>query len=228
MGGVSVSHPQTDAVGAEPDGIASPVARRLVRRRWRDPRLWFGMLLVATAVAAGAGVVVSADDTVEVWQVTTDLPAGSPVGASEVEATGVHFDDEADLAPYLRADAPLPAGAVLRSDVAAGQLLARTDLTRGAASGAAELPLAVDEGGLPGDLAAGDRVQVWAVPEDPRDHSTPRRLVDDVRVVAVESAGPVGPGTATGVVVAMPADADIAAVLAGLRDASVVLVRLGS
>src|SRR5680860_1581770 len=57
----------------------TPTARRSASASWRDPRLIVGLVIVAISVLAGVKLFSSADDTVAVWTVTTDLRSGTIV-----------------------------------------------------------------------------------------------------------------------------------------------------
>jgi hypothetical protein len=115
-------------------------------------------------------------------------------------------------------------------DVGAGELLALSALSDDATTAPAQLPLAVGPAGMPPDLAAGNRVDLWAVPADDGARTgaqQPVRVLREVTVVSVASAGPAGAGADRQVLVTLPPDADVADVLANLRSSDVVLIRAG-
>ncbi len=206
-------------------------ARRLTSARWRDPRLAFGILLVAASVVLGVRVVDAADDTVAVWSLRTDLPAGTALSGEDVTVTRVHFASGSEAALYLSADGPLPSGVVLAHDVRAGELLAASTL-RAPSAAVAELPLSVPDGSLPADLAAGDRVDVWVAPEVTGAEAVSKavRVLTGVSVVSLDAAdSALAGGDATRVLIALDESA-VAALddtLAQLAAGSPVLVRLG-
>ena len=101
--------------------LSSPAAVRLARARWTDPRLLVGLLLVAFSIVLGARVVAAADDSRSVWALTRDLVAGQHARPADVTVRQVRLDGE--LNPYLAATGEAPVGAVLRRDLAAGELL---------------------------------------------------------------------------------------------------------
>lgn len=233
MTDVSLSHRDASGIAQPSDADpardlgTSPAAVRLRVRRWRDPRLWLGVLLVAASVLAGATLFSRADDTVAVWAADVDVRAGMPLGPDDVHVVRVRLDG--GIGAYLPADSPLPAGAVAGHDLAAGELLASSSVDA-VDPGPDRLPLAVASSGVPAGLALGDVVDVWAVPSDDGDRSGPRtsqQVLDDV-VVSSLGAPPAGGIDANReVLVALPDHSDVGEVLDGLRGADVVLVLVG-
>ena len=220
----------TDASGTGA-GLASPAARRLRGSRWRDPRIWLGAALVLASIVVGARVLAAADDTVAIWALRGDLASGITVDSGDVTAVDIHFADASDATRYVSAEEPLPAGLQLVRDVGAGELLALSALSDDATTAPAQLPLAVGPAGMPPDLAAGNRVDLWAVPADDGARTGAQqpvvRVLTEVTVVSVASAGPAGAGADRQVLVTLPPDADVADVLANLRSSDVVLIRAG-
>jgi hypothetical protein len=209
----------------------SSAARRLRPGRWRDPRLWLGLVLVAASVVAGARLLAAADDTVGVWAVVRDVGAGAPLTREALVVRQVRFTDAATAAGYLRADRPVPAGAVVSRDLAAGELVPRA--TVGTGTGAAfEVPVVVDDAGAPEDLRAGDVVDVWVAPPEGTDGGRPAtRVLTHVPVVAAtRSSGPFGDAAARQVLLGLEHDsaALLGPVLGQTATGSVVLVRHGS
>lgn len=208
------------------------LARRLGSARWRDPRLAIGIVLVSASVVLGARVVDAADDTVALWSLRSDLPAGAAVTSTDVALTRLHFADSAEADLYLSADKVLPAGVVLAHEVRAGELLAVSTL-RSPSAAFAELPLAVADGSLPADLGTGDLVDVWIAPPDPTGTGTVGKAVralSGVTVVSLDAAdSALGGGGATRVLIALDesAAAGLDDTLAQLAYGSPVLVRLG-
>jgi Flp pilus assembly protein CpaB len=217
----------------------SPVARRDIRSRWRDPRLALGVLLVLASVLVGARVLARADDTTPVWAATKDLPAGSRVSADDVEVVDVSLGSVVDRA-YLSATAPLSSGLVLTKPVAAHELLARTAIDPSATAPVAQLPLGVESSSMPGDLAPGDTVDVWVVPASAVDsagsqsfgvHGTTHavRVLQSVIVVATDSAVTLGSDLTRDVVVGLGSRQvhRLGTVLPRIASGTVVLVRHG-
>jgi hypothetical protein len=208
----------------------SPPARRLTLHRWRDPRLWVGLVLVTSSVLVGARLLAAADDSVGVWAVTRDVTAGVPLTHDAVVVRQVHFADPATAAAYLQAARPLPTGAVLSRDVSAGELLTSTALTEQQDT-ALELPVVVGPAGAPADLATGDAVDVWVGPPAGAGLDTPaERMLTGVPVVgAARSSGPFGEAATRQVVLGIDAGTveALGPLLGQISSGSVVLVRHG-
>jgi hypothetical protein len=161
--------------------LPTPVAARLARARWLDPRLLVGMLLVLISVAVGAKVVAEADRTVPVWAVTRDLGAGRRLVPDDLVRRDVRLD--ASLIRYVRVGTDPPVGYVL--DPPVGYVLIRPVghdelLPAGAVARASEVELRrlvveVDRVATTG-LADGSVVDVYVVPEPrPGSDSPPPR-----------------------------------------------------
>ncbi|MDQ4008995.1 MAG: hypothetical protein M3211_12935, partial [Actinomycetota bacterium] len=171
----------------------SPVAHRLSLRRWRDPRLWVGLLLVASSVVVGGRLLAAADDTVGVWAVARDLGTGAPLTPDALVVEQVRFADAVTAGRYLPTSRPVPTDAVVARDLTAGELVARASIAAQAGT-AFELPVVVGPGGAPEDLRVGDVVDVWVGPQAGSGSDAPaRRLLTAVPVVgAARSSGPFG------------------------------------
>jgi hypothetical protein len=206
----------------------SDKALRVRMRRWSDPRLWVGVLVVVAAVLLGARFLANAADTVAVSALAHDVPAGTPLGADDLRTTRVHFEDDSTAARYYPASFALPTGARAGQDLSAGQLLARSAVSTDAEE-RVELPLAVDAAGFPAGLVAGDRVDVWAV-RDRRARNAggiAGRVARDV-VVLASVADQTASGQRRVLVGLSPGeDAKVADMLEALHGADVILVRHG-
>lgn len=188
-----------------------------------------GLVLVAASVVLGARLVAAADDTVEVWSVRADLPAGQPLSAADVEVAAVRFTDAAQASAYVSAGDPVPDGEVLARPVTAGELLPRAALGGTAEGEYVEVPLAVPADGVVASLEVGQRVDVW-VTTPPVQGETPvaERVLSDVRVVEVPgSETALGPTATRQVVVAVPAEDErlLEGALARLATGVAVVVR---
>jgi hypothetical protein len=144
----------SSGVGASPAGV------RLSRRRWRDPRLIIGIVLIAASAIGVAWVVAAADERVGVWVVDDDLPAGSPVLNAKLEVAEVQVPD---LDAYWPSSEAIPTGLVTTRDFAAGELLTRAGVTTPDASSIRIVTLPVLRNQMPSDLDVGRRVDVYVV-----------------------------------------------------------------
>lgn len=150
----------TTASAAAPPA-AAPAAVRVARPGWRDPRLWLGVVIVAACVVAGARILGSADDTVSVWAVSGQHPAGATLARSDLVAEKVDFPDAGDLDRYFLTDASLPDDAVYVRPVGDGELLPRSALGSADDDGRLQVPLSVDPGQVPPSVGEGSVVDVW-------------------------------------------------------------------
>lgn len=213
-------------------GPGSVWATRLRRPRWTDPRLLVGLVLVAVATVTGSRVVSAADDTEPVWAVSAPVRAGDPVRPADLVATPTQIgNDGAGASAYLPAGSAPPGGIYIR-DLAAGELVPTAAVGESTARRGVEVPLSVEPGDAPSDLAPGDLVDVWAVPAEPAAAlAAPppaAQVLSGVEVVAV--AGPAGGLGATGLQVLLRVVSSRDALgrpLARLSGGSVVLVRVG-
>lgn len=182
--------------GPQATAPPSPSARRVPRRRWKDWRLVVGVLLVLVSVLVGVRVVSAADDTVPVWSAAADLVAGTPLQAADLLAVPVRI--EADANPYLMG--VVPEGYVLTRDVSAGELVpAAAVLPAAQASGTSrQVAVSVAAESLPGRLSAGDRVDVWVVPDLLSEPDSPASLLVAGVPVSSASSEDTGFGPATG------------------------------
>jgi Flp pilus assembly protein CpaB len=209
---------------------AAPAARRLGSSRWRDPRLAVGVVLVAASVVLGARVVAAADDTVAVWSMRQDVPAGSTLTSDDVTVSHVHFAEASEADRYFDGDQTLPDDLVVDHDLVAGELLARSALVEPESKAVNELPLPVAAGLYPADLEPGDRVDVWVTPDDADDRADAEQMLDGVAVLESDRASTsVGGGESAVVLVALEADSLTALdeLLAAVPTGSVYLVREG-
>jgi hypothetical protein len=97
---------------------AKPVAGRLRRPGWRDPRLLIGLLLIAVSVTAVTAVVRSADQTSPYFAVRSTLTPGSVITRDDVRVVRVRLDG----GDYVAAGEE-PWGKVVTRVVGKGELL---------------------------------------------------------------------------------------------------------
>ena len=178
------------------DTASSAWASRLRRPRWSDPRLVVGLVLVAVATVTGSRVVAAADHTAPVWAVAEPVRAGAPVEPHGLVATRVRIGAGGDAGVYLNASDAPPDGVYTR-DLAAGELVPAAAVGSAEADDGGDLSLAVEPGDAPSDLAAGNLVDVWAVPPQPAS-TAPRQQVAELVLSAVPVVSVTEPGSAVG------------------------------
>ena len=158
---------------------------------WRDPRLWLGVAIVAVSVVAGSRVLATADDTVAVWSVVSDLGPGDTVAESDLEARRVRFADTADLDRYVTVDDTLPADLELTRGVGAGELLPRAALGSGGDSGTMLVRIAVEDEQIPAAVGEGSSVDVFLVGSRPGGAAAKAPGEPTLEAVTVVEAPPV-------------------------------------
>lgn len=208
------------------NSAAGPVAARLRRPGWRDPKLLAGVLMIAGAVALGAWAVSAAEASTPVYAARGTLTPGEPVGAEHVAVVQVRLG-AAEADHYLPATEPLPADVVAVRAVGDGELLPRAAVA--AATTLDVRPVAVPVTDPPSaGVSEGALVDVWVTPEVADDESpTPRLLAE--RLTVAEVARPTGGfavGAATVVHVLVPTDSlpEVLGALAARQAVQVVLV----
>lgn len=172
----------------------SPPATRLAGRRWRDWRLVAGVALVLVSALLGARLVSALDDTVAVWAARDDLVAGAPLRAADLVAVPVRI--ESAVNPYLTGD--VPDGYVVARSLGGGELVPAAAVVPAAQAERESrlVAVSVPVAALPGPLAAGDRVDVWVVPDALSDPDQPATLL--VGGVTVSSVPSVDTGFSAG------------------------------
>ncbi len=214
-------------------GTEAPRASRSRRPGWRNPRLLLGLLLVAVSVVVGARLMAAADDTVGVWVVARDLPAGATLGDGDVERRQLRFPDDETADRYLSATDDLPESAALNRPVSAGELLPRTAIATGSERDLVEVPISVASDDLPATVRKGSIVDIWVAPKvsavgGQKIKAVP--VLTDVVVVAVPRASDgLAPQSTRQVIVGVPAERsdDLGTALGGISDGRVVVARKG-
>jgi hypothetical protein len=180
--------PAAPAPPLQGQGLPEPVAARLRRPRWRDPRLLTGVVIVALSVALGSWVVSSAGRTVPVFVADGALTPGEPVTADALRVADVRLG--AGTGRYLAADEPLPADLVALRVVDDGELVPLTALGADADVRSVAVPVAT---GLSERVRAGAVVDLWFVPDAPvapgeaADPPEPSTLARDVVIEQVDA-----------------------------------------
>ena len=144
--------------------LPAPVAARLRRPGWRDPRLLAGIAMVAASVLLGSWVVRTAQATVPVYVSRAALVPGDRLEAGQLSVVDVRLGT-VDLDHYLRADEPLTDAVVVR-------VVGRGELVPASAVGdAADLdlrPVSVTLERTPSqDVTEGAQVDLWFTPTPP-------------------------------------------------------------
>lgn len=230
--------PRRDPASTSGREVTPPDARRSRPPGWRNPRLVLGVLLVATAVVAGARVVAVADDTVPVWAAAEALPAGAEVAPGSLERRDVRFPDAETAAAYLSASEPLAAGTRVDQSVAAGDLLPRSAVATDGAQDLVEVPLSVAVDDLPATVRQGSVVTVYVTPDPAAGTGADGaaregravEVLPEVEVVAVPGAEDgLAPQQTRQVIVGLPADRadELPEALGLLATGRVVVSRIG-
>ncbi|WP_084100892.1 SAF domain-containing protein [Demequina sp. NBRC 110051] len=140
---------------------AGPIAGRLKRPSWRDPRLLIGIALVAASVVAVAGIVRAADATEPFYAAKGTLTPGTVLAADDLMVAHVNVGSAA----YLDATQEPPVGSVVTRAVGAGELVPAAALVSADAVDVRPVPVAtslpLDAGIVPGSV-----VDVWLTTVD--------------------------------------------------------------
>jgi len=212
-----------DTLAAE---MANPVATRLRRPGWRDPRLLVGLLIIAGSMAFGSWAISAAAASTPVYVASATLTAGEPIDAADLRVAQVRLEADA-AARYLLATAGPPTDLVALRTVPRGELVARSAVGPAGSLDVRPVPITVaDEpssGVVPGAL-----VDLWVIPaaQDDLPAQEPHLLAAalDVAEVARPSGGFAVGGTST-VHVLVPT-ADLATILGALATEGSVRVVL--
>ena len=181
----------------------------------------------------GARLMAAADDTVGVWAVARDLPAGATVATADLERRQIRFPDDATADGYVAASDPLPVSTTLSRPVAAGELLPRAAIATERTADLVEVPISVASDDLPRTVRQGSVVDIWVTPAVPAVSGQRVRAVPvltDVVVVAVPRASDtLAPQSTRQVIVGVPSAraADLGPALGGMSEGRVVVARKG-
>lgn len=215
----------TDMVSTSTREPVSPVAVRLRRPSWRDPRLLVGLVMVAGAVALGAWVVSAAQASTPVYVARGTLSPGEPVRAADLVVGQVRLGpSEADR--YLAATGDPPADLVVLRTVAPGELVPRSAVGDAAALDVRPVPVVVVDAPSAG-VVEGARVDLWVTPADDDQDAAPRQLAAGLEVAEVArptGAFTVGSRTTVHVLVQTTSLPEVLAALAADGTAWLVLV----
>ncbi len=187
-----------------------PVAGRLRRPSWRDPRLLIGVLLIAMAVAGVGYTVNVADATEPYFAARGTLTPGEALSESNVVIVHVRVDGSR----YVSAVGAPPFGSVVARVVADGELLPASAVVAGDSLDVrviavpTSLPLARD-------VVPGSEVDVWLA-SSAADAPSTEMIVSDAIVAEVDTdAGGFSSGSSSTVHLTVPA-ASVEALLAAI------------
>jgi len=154
------------------------------RARWRDLRLWLGLMLIVASMFAGAKVISSGTSTVTLWRAAKDLAIGT---VPEVEPVAVSLGGAATA--YLAATS-IPEGR-MRYPIAAGALIPVNAVGAAIPVSTRLVTIPVEPMRMPVGLAAGDVVDVWAAPANPNESSplAPSPVLRNIRIATVDYEG---------------------------------------
>ena len=186
--------------------LPAPVAVRLRRPGWRDPRLLAGIAMVAASVLLGSWAVRTAQATVPVYVTRAALVPGNRVAADDLAVVEVRLGT-VDLDHYLRADEPLARDGVAVRAVGRGELVPAS-----AVGSSAELdlrPVSVTLTRSPSsDVVPGALVDLWFTPPAPEagtEPTDPRELASGLTVAEVSApSGTFGTSGGSAVQVLVP------------------------
>jgi hypothetical protein len=189
--------------------LPAPLATRLRRPGWRDPRLLVGLAMVAGSVALGSWVVQEAQRTTGVYVAREALTPGAGVGADGLAVAQVRLP-AGELEQYLTVAEGVPEGAVALRVVAPGELVPRGALGDADSLELRPVPVTVDEAPS-AQVVAGAQVDLWEVPAAPTGSDAsaeaPRELASALTVAQVSRPeGAFVTGGTTVVHVLVPSD----------------------
>ena len=151
--------------------LPAPVAARLRRPGWRDPRLLAGVAMVAASVLLGSWAVRTAQATVPVYVTRAALVPGDRVTAADLAVVDVRLGT-VNLDHYLRADRPVADDGVALRAVGRGELVPAS-----AVGSSADLdlrPVSVTLTRAPSSVVVpGALVDLWFTPPAPKDGAAP-------------------------------------------------------
>lgn len=197
---------------------AGPVAARLRKPSWRDPRLAIGILLVLGAIVAGTWLVTSAAKTTGVYAAASALVPGQTLQASDLRVVEVRLENLEDT--YLLADPDAVDGLVVTRTIAAGELVPLSALATDASLQVRAVSLQLD-GLVPDGVVAGSVVDVWFTPKT----GEPTQLGSAWTVAQVATSGGGFVGSTKPVVAVLVPLTDLPAVLsAQAADGTITVV----
>lgn len=188
------------------DVWSQPMALRLRKPGWRDPRLIIGVILIALGVVVGSLVVSAASDTVTVYAAETALPAGTALTPESLTTRQVRIPDleQTYLTPETADDAWWAEGPQIARSIGAGEVIPLAALTTEAKGELRPVSFTAQSGTE--TLEVGTIVDLWHV-SDINSEDRPLELATGLEVSAIsESSGPLSISGAIAVTVLVPVD----------------------
>jgi len=184
--------------------MAVAQAVRVQRPSWANVRTALGLLLFCGALLAGQRLIVSAQDTAEVWVAARDLPAGTVVSAEDLRAEDVRLPD--DLAGRYLTASTVVEGRSLSHPVLAGEMLAGSWLLEATQDGGRTISISFEGSAQAvSGIGIGDHVDLIATfdPGDVASKTVP--VVRGAEVVEViKTQGLVEGSDVVGIAIAVP------------------------
>ncbi len=160
----------------------SPVAGRLRRPGWKDPRLLIGLLLMAVAIVGVASIVRAADHTVPHYAARDTLTPGTVLEPEDLVVTHVRVGGDG----YLSADAveeSQPWGQVVTRVVGAGELVPASALAGPEAFDGRPIAV-ISTSPVAADVQKGSVVDVWVTSAHSDSEAPQSRPIAEGLVVA--------------------------------------------
>jgi len=192
------------------NGIGEAAQRS--RRRWSDIRLWSGVAVLIVSMFLGARIVAGDEAGTPVWRTTSAVSVGGTPTQLEIAV----IDDPVLAQKYVSADQPV--SGTVRWPISAGELIPLSSLAPLVPSNGRLVTVPVDQVHMPVDLAAGDRVDVWATSES----GVAMPIAQSILVEQV-SRDTVGMGGKVAVVIRLAHDG-VASVVTAVRSGDIDLV----
>lgn len=152
---------------------------------WRDPRFFGGLALIALSVLACTWLVLEARSGVAIYRATRALAPGETLNASNTTIVEVRIDSDLYLA-----EGQLGGGDIATRAIGEGELIPRSAVGPEGSLAQRRVVLTVADG-LPENVEAGDRIELWFIPDTSltQEQVEPAEaaiLADDVTLVAVD------------------------------------------
>ncbi|WP_424467362.1 hypothetical protein [Pseudoclavibacter helvolus] len=130
-------------------------------RRWVDPRLFLGAILVVASVLGVVGVLVIGNRTEIAYAAASTIAPGQKITLGDLVAVEVALGASADA--YLTAETAPAGDFIVMQAVQSGELVPRSVL--GDADASRSTVIVEVSGGLPTELGSGSAVELWSSQE---------------------------------------------------------------